>query len=93
MRDPAELSTTEDAGRALPSYGPAWDAAIEAGIDVTMLEQNLRLTPAERLQQMQQANRFLAEVQARTVPEHVRRARDEARLQEKLRVFGPELDE
>lgn len=39
--------------QAFPSYGPAWDAAIEAGIDVSLLEENLRLTPTERLEQLQ----------------------------------------
>jgi hypothetical protein len=93
MRDPAELQTTEDAGRSLPSYGPAWDAAIEAGIDVTMIEHNLRLRPAERLAQMERANRFLAEVQARTVAEPIRRAQREAQLREKLEALGPERDD
>ena len=51
-RDLSELETTADAGRELPSYGPAWDAAIEYGIDVTLLERNLSLTPTERLLQL-----------------------------------------
>jgi hypothetical protein len=46
------LRTTENAGRALPSCGPAWNAAIEYGVDVTLLERNLMLTPSERLQQL-----------------------------------------
>jgi hypothetical protein len=50
--DPATLRTTADAGRTLPSYGPAWDAAIEYGVDVTLLERNLTLTPSERLSQL-----------------------------------------
>jgi hypothetical protein len=55
MREPTDLSThesTADAGRGLPSHGPAWDAAIEYGIDVTLLERNLSLTPTERLLQL-----------------------------------------
>jgi hypothetical protein len=92
MMDLAELRTTEDAGRSLPSYGPAWDAAIEAGIDVTMLEQNLRLTPAERIQQLDEANLFMEEVQARTLPEGARWARNYHRLMEKLAAFGPDLE-
>ena len=36
------------------SYGPDWDAAIDYGIDVTLLEHNLSLTPTERLEQLQQ---------------------------------------
>ena len=35
--------------RTQPSYGPAWDAAIEFGIDVSLIEQNLRLSLEERL--------------------------------------------
>lgn len=91
MRDPLELETTEDAGRALPSYGPEWDAAIKAGVDVTMIERNLQLSPAERLTQMEAANHFVAEVQLRTVPYAVRREREQRRLEEKLAALGPEL--
>jgi hypothetical protein len=50
--DLAKLRTTEDACRTLPSFGPAWDAAIAYGIDVTLLERNLELTPSERLLQL-----------------------------------------
>jgi hypothetical protein len=39
--------------QAYPSYGPDWDAAIEAGVDVSLLEENLQLTPTERLEQLQ----------------------------------------
>jgi hypothetical protein len=39
--------------QAFPSYGPDWDAAIEAGVDVSLLEENLRLSPTERLEQLQ----------------------------------------
>jgi hypothetical protein len=35
--------------RQWPSYGPEWDAAIEFGIDVALLLENLELTPTERL--------------------------------------------
>jgi hypothetical protein len=92
MRALTELRTTEDAGRSLPSYGPAWDAAIAAGIDVTMLEQNLQLTPAERIQQLDEANLFLEEVQARTLPERARQERDNHRLMEKLAALGLDLE-
>jgi hypothetical protein len=46
--DPRELLR-----QAFPSYGPDWDAAIKAGVDVSLLEENLRLTPTERLEQLQ----------------------------------------
>jgi hypothetical protein len=32
-----------------PDAGPAWRAAYEAGIDMSLIEENLRLTPWERL--------------------------------------------
>ncbi len=35
----------------MKSYGPAWHAAIEQGIDMVQLEYNLSLTPTERLLQ------------------------------------------
>ena len=37
-----------------PSYGPDWDAAIAYGLDVSLLEHNLSLTPTERLEQVQE---------------------------------------
>jgi hypothetical protein len=36
-----------------PDAGPAWRAAYEAGIDMAELEENLRLTPEERLEKHQ----------------------------------------
>ncbi|MFL5358981.1 hypothetical protein [Archangium sp.] len=48
MDDPRELLR-----KAFPSYGPDWDAAIDAGVDVCLLEENLRLTVTERLEQLQ----------------------------------------
>ncbi len=39
--------------QAFPSCGPDWDAAIEYGIDVSLLDENLRLTPTERIVQLQ----------------------------------------
>ncbi len=47
-----------------PSHGPNWDAAIEFGIDVTLLERNLRLTPTERVLQHQASLRLMLELQA-----------------------------
>jgi hypothetical protein len=44
----------------LPSYGPDWDRAIDFGIDVTLLLENLELTPAERLRRLQQVSDFHA---------------------------------
>jgi len=61
----------------------AWQAAIDFGIDVTLLEANLQRTPAERLRELTAMNRFHAEVQARTVPAELRRRLDAERVKEK----------
>jgi hypothetical protein len=31
------------------THGPAWQRAIDFGVDVSLLEENLRLTPEQRL--------------------------------------------
>lgn len=49
----------------LPSdAGPDWRAAHEAGLDMSLLEQMLELTPEQRLAEHQQVIDFLLEVQA-----------------------------
>jgi hypothetical protein len=40
-----------------PDFGPGWRAAIDMGIDVGQLDQNLSLTPTERLLQLDEMNR------------------------------------
>jgi len=52
-----------------PSYGAAWDAAIEMGIDVGQLEYNLSLTPTERLQQHEQMMRTFELIHGAALPE------------------------
>ena len=42
-----------------PDAGPAWRAAVEAGIDMSLIEHSLTLTPEERLQEHQSSLRFL----------------------------------
>ncbi|TNF23591.1 MAG: hypothetical protein EP329_27095 [Deltaproteobacteria bacterium] len=42
------------------SYGPDWDAAVRAGIDVALIEENLLLTPAERIEQLDRMTRLIA---------------------------------
>lgn len=42
----------------LPSYGPDWDRAIAYGVDVVLLLENLALTPAQRLDRLQQTVDF-----------------------------------
>ena len=47
-----------------PDAGPAWRAACEAGVDMSLVEGALKLTPEERLAEHQQVIDFLLEVQA-----------------------------
>jgi hypothetical protein len=47
-----------------PDAGPAWRAANEAGLDMSLIEETLKLTPEQRLAQHQQVIDFLLEVQA-----------------------------
>jgi hypothetical protein len=46
------------------SPATAWQRAIDFGIDVTLLEENLRLTPDERLQQLVAMQRLFDAVRA-----------------------------
>ncbi len=46
-----------------PDAGPAWRAAHEAGLDMSLVEDALRLTPEERLAEHQRVLNFLLEVQ------------------------------
>jgi hypothetical protein len=43
--------------------GPAWRAAHAAGVDMSLIEDSLRLTPEQRLAQHQGVLDFLLEVQ------------------------------
>ncbi len=46
-----------------PNAGPAWRAAYEAGLDMSLVEAALGLTAEERLVEHQQVLDFLLEVQ------------------------------
>jgi hypothetical protein len=50
--DPAELTFEALAAEQRARGGPEWRAAVDAGIDVTLTERNLALTPDERLMQL-----------------------------------------
>jgi uncharacterized NAD-dependent epimerase/dehydratase family protein len=80
--------TPIDAARSLPSYGPEWDAAIELGVDVMMILHNLELSPQQRLEQAAQHQRFIDEVQCRTVPHELREQLERERLWEKIDALG-----
>jgi len=50
---------------ALPAdAGPAWRAACKAGLDMSLIESALKMSPEERLAEHQQVIDFLLEVQA-----------------------------
>lgn len=49
---------SEWARERFSSFGPDWDAAIAYGIDVSLLLENLSLTPAQRLRRLQQVVEF-----------------------------------
>jgi hypothetical protein len=46
-----------------PDAGPAWRAAHAAGIDMSLIEYSLKLTPEQRLAEHQQVVNFLLEIQ------------------------------
>jgi hypothetical protein len=50
--DPVDLTFETLAAELRGRGGPAWRAAVDAGIDVTLTERNLALTPEERLMQL-----------------------------------------
>lgn len=69
---------------------PACATALELGIDVTLLEANLRLTPAERLQAHMRQLRLQKRLQAANLSAEQLRAIERKALQEKLERYGPQ---
>ncbi|KIG16258.1 hypothetical protein DB30_04718 [Enhygromyxa salina] len=86
--DLAELQTSADAARGLPSYGHDWESGIELGVDVMMLVRNLTLPPHERLRQADQHQRFIDAVQRTTVCVQLREQLERERLWEKIDALG-----
>jgi hypothetical protein len=80
--------TPIDAARSMTSYGPEWDAAIELGVDVAMILHTLGLSPQQRLEQAARHQRFIDEVQQRTVPPELREQLERERLWEKIDALG-----
>jgi len=62
--------------------------ALELGIDVSLLEANLRLTPAERLQAHLRQLRLQESLQAANLSVEQRQAIELRRLREKLARYG-----
>ena len=63
MIDAATLAQMNGEYAMPPDAGPAWRAAHAAGIDMSLIEDSLRLTPEQRLAEHQQVLNFLLEVQ------------------------------
>ena len=63
MIDAATLAQMNGGYVMPPDAGPAWRAAREAGIDMSLIEEALKLTPEQRLAEHQQVINFLLEVQ------------------------------
>jgi len=55
-----------------PNAGPAWRAAHEASLDMSLIEGALKLTPEQRLAEHQQVIDFLWEVQVAECPSKYR---------------------
>ncbi|MEM9462741.1 MAG: hypothetical protein AAGF11_51850 [Myxococcota bacterium] len=53
--DPIDLTFETLAQLQRERGGPAWRAAVDHGLDVTLLERNMALTPSERLAQHDEA--------------------------------------
>lgn len=58
-----------------PSSGPAWDRAIEMGIDPAQLLHNLSLTPMERILQLHEMTKTYERLHGAALSEHARVAR------------------
>ena len=54
----------EELERAYGQGSAEISAAISAGVDVSILVENLALTPTERIEQLQQVVQFLEELQS-----------------------------
>ena len=63
MIDAATLAQMNRAYAMPPDAGPAWRAAHDAGVDMSLIKDSLRLTAEQRLAEHQQVLDFLLEVQ------------------------------
>jgi hypothetical protein len=63
MIDEATLAQMNGEYFMPPDAGPAWRAAHAAGIDMSLIEDALKMTPEQRLAEHQQVIDFLLEVQ------------------------------
>ena len=64
MIDGATLSQMNGKYVMPPDAGPAWRAAAEFGFDMSLVEDALRMTPEQRLDEHQQLLNFFLEIEA-----------------------------
>lgn len=57
---------TDELKLAYSNYGPEVMAAIDAGVDVSLLLENLALTPTQRIEQLQSVVSFFEDLQRAT---------------------------
>ncbi len=62
MIDAATLAQMNGEYVMPPGAGPAWRAAHASGIDMSLIEDSLKLTPEQRLAEHQQVIDFLLEI-------------------------------
>jgi hypothetical protein len=60
--DPTTLAQINGEYLMPADAGPAWRAAHAAGVDMSLIESSLKLTPEQRLAELQQVIDFLLEV-------------------------------
>ena len=87
-----EVATLDATLRDLATE-PEVVAAAAMGIDITLLVANLRRPPYERIRRHSEHARFRVEIQARTLPPHVRAALERTRLEQKVQALGFTLDQ
>ena len=64
MFDEATLAQINGEYTMPPDAGPAWRAAAEFGFDMSLVEDSLRMTPEQRLDEHQQLLDFFLEAEA-----------------------------
>ena len=64
MIDEATLAQINGEYSMPPDAGPAWRAAAQFGFDMSLVEDALRMTPEQRLDEHQQLLNFFLEIEA-----------------------------
>ena len=64
MIDEATLAQINGPYVCPPDAGPAWRAAAEFGFDMSLVEDALRMTPEQRIEEHQQALNLLLEIES-----------------------------